>query len=385
MPALPAALLEKKAEEGQQVVALGGELFVPGLVGLRTLGLLQQRGRLWTSSLRIKYGLLGTAPHAGCGRGQAKQLAQECSTSQKLRVESGSEATYKLELDHELHCTQIPAFSHKVQLRHEEGSGHLHWELEASYGRHWDDSRNKRHLRISQTFQNDSGPALSNYFVEVFLEGELFLVNQELLSAYLAPEQFVLQVPARQVDYHTQLHHLSLRQPHVESSTYLKVQYNGRVPFVAGLQWKDTSRATLWNYSVLLWSNLPISCRTGALNLDSPWLMVSTAHRLYWPHRATFQAVLELTLGKAWTLKNLVMNMACKIQGLHREGKIHVYTPATTYLRVRMLGHTTCPSLPPPQTGSLISCSLDLLCRGFKPRSGVDNRSQMCEVWLTHY
>ncbi|XP_057385670.1 uncharacterized protein LOC130704922 [Balaenoptera acutorostrata] len=287
-PAHVSALLEKKAEEGQQAVALGGELFVPGLVGLRTLGLLQQRGRLWTSSLRIKYGLLG----------QAKQLAQECSTSQKLRVESGSEATYKLELDHELHCTQIPAFSHKVQLRHEEGSGHLHWELEASYGRHWDDSRNKRHLRISQTFQNDSGPALSNYFVE-----------------------FVLQVPARQVDYHTQLHHLSLRQPHVESSTYLKVQYNGRVPFVAGLQWKDTSRATLWKWE-------------GALNLDSPWLMVSAAHRLYWPHRATFQAVLELTLGKAWTLKNLVMNMACKIQGLHREGKIHVYTPATTYLRV---------------------------------------------------
>ncbi|XP_059980783.1 uncharacterized protein LOC132506262 [Lagenorhynchus albirostris] len=282
------ALLEKKAEEGQQVVALGGELFVPGLVGLRTQGLLQQRARLWTSSLGIKYGLLG----------QAKELAQECSTRQKLRVESSSEATYKLELDHELHCTQIPAFSHKVQLRHEEGSGHLHWELEASYGRHWDDSRNKRHLRINQTFQNDSGPALSNYFME-----------------------FVLQVPARQVDFHTQLHHLSLRQPHVESSTYLKVQYNGRLPFVAGLQWKDTSRATLWKWE-------------GALNLDSPWLMVSAAHRLYWPHRAMFQAVVELTLGKAWTLKNLVMNMACKSQGLHREGKVHVYTPATTYLRV---------------------------------------------------
>ncbi|XP_049555363.1 uncharacterized protein LOC101269628, partial [Orcinus orca] len=282
------ALLEKKAEEGQQVVALGGDLFVPGLVGLRTQGLLQQRARLWTSSLRIQYGLLG----------QAKQLAQECSTRQKLRVESGSEATYKLELDHELHCTQIPAFSHKVQLRHEEGSGHLHWELEASYGRHWDDSRNKRHLRINQTFQNDSGPALSNYFME-----------------------FVLQVPATQVDFHTQLHHLSLRQPHVESSTYLKVQYNGRLPFVAGLQWKDKSRATLWKWE-------------GALNLDSPWLMVSAAHRLYWPHRATFQAVVELTLGKAWTLKNLVMNMACKSQGLHREGKVHVYTPATTYLRV---------------------------------------------------
>ncbi|XP_064334830.1 uncharacterized protein LOC105089063 [Camelus dromedarius] len=284
-------LLEKEVENGLQGVALDGELFVPELVGLRVLGLLQQRGRLWTSSLRIKYGLLG----------QAKQLAQECSTSQKLWAESGSEATYKLELGHELHCTQIPAFSHKVQLRHEEDSGHLHSQLEVSYGRHWGESSNKRRLRVSQTFQNDSGPALSSHFME-----------------------FVLQVPARQVDYRMQLHHFSFRQPHVESSTHLKVQYNGRLPFVAGLQWKDTSRATLWKWE-------------GALNLGSPWLMVSMAHRLYWPHRATFQAVLELTLGKAWILKNLVMNVACRSQGLYREGKIHVYTPATTYLRVSMV------------------------------------------------
>ena len=46
-------------------MALGGELLLPGLVGLRALGRLQQRGRLWTSSLRIKYGLLGTALGAG--------------------------------------------------------------------------------------------------------------------------------------------------------------------------------------------------------------------------------------------------------------------------------------------------------------------------------
>ncbi|XP_014648875.1 PREDICTED: uncharacterized protein LOC106803070 [Ceratotherium simum simum] len=281
-------LLEKKAEDGLQVAVLAGELSVPGLVGLRTLGRLQQRGRLWTSSLRIKYGLLG----------QAERLAQECSTGQQLRAESSPEGAYKLELDHELHCTQLPAFSHKVQLRHEDGSGHLHWQLQASYGRHWAESSNPRRLRVSQTFQNDSGPALSNYFVE-----------------------FVLQVPVKQVDCRMQLHHLSLRQPHVESSTFLKVQYNGRLPFVAGLQWKDTSRATLWKWE-------------GALTLDSPWLMVSAAHRLYWPHRATFQAGLELTLGKAWTLKNLVMNVACRGQGLAREGKIHIYTPATTYLRV---------------------------------------------------
>ncbi|XP_042827131.1 uncharacterized protein LOC102965660 [Panthera tigris] len=281
-------LLEKKAEDGLQVVVLGGELSVPGFVGLRGLGLVQQRGRLWTSSLRIKYGLLG----------QARQLAQECSTSQKLRTHSGSEAAYELELDHELHCTQAPALSHKLQLRHEEGSGHLHSHLEVSYGKHWNESSGKRQFRISQTFQNDSGPALSNYFVE-----------------------FALQVPERQVDYRTQLYHLSLRQPHVESSTHLKVQDNGQLPFAAGLRWKDTSRATLWKWE-------------GALNLDSPWLMVSMAHRLYWPHRPTFQAVLELTLGKARTLKNLVIKVDCRRRGRDREGKIHIYTPTTTYLRV---------------------------------------------------
>ncbi|VCX31054.1 unnamed protein product, partial [Gulo gulo] len=171
----------------------------------------------------------------------------------------------------------------------------------ASYGVRWNESGGKRQLRISQTFQNNSGPALSNYFVE-----------------------FVLQVPDRQVNYRMQLYHSSLRQPHVESSTHLKVQYNGRLPFVAGLQWKDTSRATLWKWE-------------GALNLDSPWLTVSVAHRLYWPHRPTFQAVLELTLGKAWTLKNLVMNVDYRNQGLSMEGRIHIYTRATTYLRVSMV------------------------------------------------
>ncbi|XP_027973286.1 uncharacterized protein LOC114219867 [Eumetopias jubatus] len=280
--------LEKAVEDGLQVVALGGELSVPGFVGLHLVGRLQRHSRLWTSSLRIKYGLLG----------QARRLAQECSTIQRLRAHSGSEVTYELELDHELHCTQTPALSHKVQLRHEEGLGSLHSQLEASYGIRWNDSSNKRKLRISHTLQNDSGPALSNYFME-----------------------FVLQVPERQVDYRMQLYHSSLRQPHMESSTHLKVQYNGRLPFVAGLQWKDTSRATLWKWE-------------GALNMDSPWLTVSAAHRLDWPRRPMFQAVLEMTLGKAWTLKNLVMNVAYRNQGLDREGKIHVYTPATTYLRV---------------------------------------------------
>lgn len=46
--------------------------------------------------------------------GQARQLAQECSTSQKMQARGGSEVAYELELSHEFHCTQIPALSHKV-------------------------------------------------------------------------------------------------------------------------------------------------------------------------------------------------------------------------------------------------------------------------------
>ncbi|ELW67642.1 hypothetical protein TREES_T100018447 [Tupaia chinensis] len=278
------ALLERKAEDGLQLTTLAGELFLPGLATLRALGLLRKWGRQRISSLRIKYGRLG----------QEKQPAHECSTSQTLRVESSSEGNYGLELDHEFHCTQIPAFSHKVQLHHEEGSDHLHSRLEASYGKHRDEASNKRRLIISQTFKNDSGPALRNYFVEV---------------------------PERQVDRRAQLYHSSLHEPHVESSTHLKVQQDGRLPLVASLWWKDRSRASLWRWE-------------GALNLDSPWQLVSMAHRLYWSRQTSFQSVLELTLAKAWTFKNLVVSVACRGQGRSRQSKVHVSTPTTTYLRV---------------------------------------------------
>lgn len=82
LPAFPTALLEKKAEDGLQVVTLGGELFVPGLVGLRAGGLLRQRGGLWTSSLSVKYGLLGTAPCAGgaAGGGRICTICWSCGS-----------------------------------------------------------------------------------------------------------------------------------------------------------------------------------------------------------------------------------------------------------------------------------------------------------------
>lgn len=61
---VPAALLERKEEDGRWVATLGAELFVPVLVGLRAIGLLQQWDRLWTNSLRIQYSLLGKALRA---------------------------------------------------------------------------------------------------------------------------------------------------------------------------------------------------------------------------------------------------------------------------------------------------------------------------------
>lgn len=59
-------------EAGLRVAVLGAELLLPGLVALRVLGLLQQQGHHWSSSLRIKYSLLGKmlCP-AGTGVGSA--------------------------------------------------------------------------------------------------------------------------------------------------------------------------------------------------------------------------------------------------------------------------------------------------------------------------
>ena len=45
---------------------------------------------------------------------QAKQPTHQCSTGKRLQTENGLDGAYRLELGHELHCTQILAFSYKV-------------------------------------------------------------------------------------------------------------------------------------------------------------------------------------------------------------------------------------------------------------------------------
>ncbi|XP_074867207.1 uncharacterized protein LOC142021855 [Carettochelys insculpta] len=284
---LSVVLLEKKVGDKLRQYSLEGETYFPGVLGSHTIGLLQQRGSLWSTALRIKYGLLG----------DAKNLQHECNGRQKIKVETSPNEAYKLDLGHELYCTQTPSYNHKVHLQHEVRASQVYSQLEVNYGKHWDETNNKKKLLISQTFKNSSSPSHVNYFME-----------------------FTMQVPEKQVNYRTQLQHSHISQGRWESSTSFKVQYNDRMPFVAGLQWKDTSRNYLRKWE-------------GALNMDTPWLYLYAAQKLHQPERSTYLSTMELTAGKALSIKNLVVEMFCKDKDIEKEGKIHIYTPTTTYLR----------------------------------------------------
>ncbi|MGH0152589.1 UNVERIFIED_CONTAM: hypothetical protein FKN15_024522 [Acipenser sinensis] len=286
-------LLERKVDEWQRQYSLEAEAILPGLIGTHAIGLLQQKGPTWSTALRLRYGLLG----------DARNLRHECNIAQKLRRDGGSEDTYLLEVEHELYCSHVTAYNHKVQLKHEESAAHTESTLHVSYGKHWDEINNKRRLVLSQTFKNHSKPALTNYFME-----------------------FSLQLPERQVSYRTQLQHSHLRQGHLESSTHLKVHYNDKMPFVAGLHWRDSSKPLLRKWE-------------GSLNMDTPWLYLYTAHKLNQPQRHTYQSSSELTAGKAMSIKNLVMETFYKDKGKEKEGRIHVYTPTATYLKVSTSFH----------------------------------------------
>ncbi|XP_068100795.1 uncharacterized protein [Hyperolius riggenbachi] len=277
-------LIDKKADDKLKQYSLEGEGYVPGVFGSYAIGLLQQRGSVWSNAMRIKYGLLG----------DAKILRHECDTGQKVKIDTDSEDQYKVDIEHEFHCTQIQAFNHKVHLHHEEYTPHIHSYLEVSYGKHWDEMNNKKKLFISQTFRNNSSPSTSNYFME-----------------------FTLQVTEKQVNYRTQLLHTHSA---LETNTNFKVQYNDRMPFVAGLQWKDASKNDLHRWE-------------GAFTMDTPWLYLFSALKLLQPQRYTYQASVEVSAGKALSVKNLVLEVYYKDTGSEKEGRIHIQTPTVTYLR----------------------------------------------------
>ncbi|XP_073503825.1 uncharacterized protein [Phyllobates terribilis] len=277
-------LIDKKSDDKIKQYSLESEAYVPGVFGSYGIGLLQQRGNIWTNAMRIKYGLLG----------DAKFLRHECDTGQKIKIDTDSEEQYRVDFEHEFHCTQIQAFNHKVHLHHEEYAPHIHSYLEVSYGKHWDEMNNKKKLFISQTFKNNSNPSASSYFME-----------------------FTLQVAEKQVNYRTQLLHTHSA---LESNTNFKVQYNDRMPFVAGLQWKDVSKNDLYKWE-------------GAFTMDTPWLYLYSALKLHQPQRHAYQTIIELSAGKALSIKNLVLDAFYKDSGSEKEGRIHIHTPMATYLR----------------------------------------------------
>ncbi|KAJ7409931.1 hypothetical protein BTVI_55017 [Pitangus sulphuratus] len=299
------ALLEKKVDDKLRQYSLEGEICLPGVLGAHIIALLQQQEGLWSPSLRIKYGLLG----------EAKNPRHECSTRQNIKVETGARGVYKLDVEHEFHCVQTPAYNHKVHLKHEASASWLSSQMEVNYGKHWNETSNKKKLLLSQAFKNSSSPSVVSYFME-----------------------FALQVLEKQVNYRTQLQHLHTSQVYLQSSTSFEVQYNDHVPFAAGLQWKDTSRNGLKKWE----GEVPPTISTlgfeqqaleGGVNLDTPWLYLHAAHKLHQPQNSAYLLTTELTTGKALSIKNLVVELFYKDEGNEKEGKVHIYTPATTYLQ----------------------------------------------------
>ncbi|XP_053848337.1 uncharacterized protein LOC128815553 [Vidua macroura] len=287
------ALLEKKADDKLRQYSLEGETHLPGVLGVHAIALLQQREGLWSHGLQIKYGLLG----------EAKAPCHECSTQQKVQVEMGARGFYRLELGHEFHCVQAPTYSHQVHLKHEVTASWISSQMEVSYGKHWDEINNKKKLLISQAFKNSSSSSVVSYFME-----------------------FTMQVLEKQVNYRTQLQHLHTSLVYLQSSTNFEVQYNDQVPFAAGLQWKDASRNGLKKWE-------------GGFNIDTPWLHLYTAHKLHQPQHSTYLLTSQLTAGKALSIKDLVLELFYKDQGNEKEGKVHIYTPATTYLQASTVNH----------------------------------------------
>ncbi|XP_032387729.1 apolipophorins [Etheostoma spectabile] len=280
--------LERRQDGRSRQYSVEAELLLPGVVGTRVLGLMEQKGSLWSSALRLKYGV----------GGDARYLRQECYTSQRLRSERDSNLTYIIRADHEFSCSNTAPINHKIHLRHEESPCHIKSALDMSYGKHWDEINNKRTLLLSQSFKNQSTHNHTSYTLE-----------------------FSLQVPEKNLNYRTQLLHSHLRELGSESSTHLKVNYNNLMPLVAGLHWKIPPKDTLQKK----WE--------GTFNMDTPWLYIYTAHKLSQHQHHTLQLTSELTASKWLTIPNLMLEGFYRNRGREREARLELYTSAATYIQ----------------------------------------------------
>ncbi|XP_015259916.1 PREDICTED: uncharacterized protein LOC107104431 [Cyprinodon variegatus] len=280
--------LERRRDLSSSQYSVEAELFLPGLVGSRMLGLMEQKGALWSSLLRVKYGL----------RGNSRNLLQECFTSQRLRSGRDSNLTYIMRADHEFFCTDTASINHKIHARHEEGPAHVKSLLDLSYGKHWDQINNKHTLLLSQSFKNQSAQNHTSYVLE-----------------------FILQVPEKNLNYRTQLMHSVLTQHGSESSTHLKINYNDLMPLVAGLHWKSPPK----NSQHKKWE--------GTLSMDTPGLYVYTSHKLSQTHPRTLQLTSELTASKWLSVHNLVLDAFYRERGREKEARLEVSSPAANYVQ----------------------------------------------------
>ncbi|XP_042083292.1 uncharacterized protein LOC102293428 [Haplochromis burtoni] len=287
-PASLLVALERRRDGSSKQYSVEAELLLPGVVGSKTLGVMEQRGSLWSSVLRLKYGLGVDSRH----------LHQECYTSQRVKSERDANLTYIMRADHEFYCTSTAPINHKIHLRHEESLSHVKSSLDISYGKHWDEINNKHTLLLSQSFKNQSTENHTHYTLE-----------------------FNLQAPEKNMNYRTQLLHSHLTQQGSERSTHLKINYNNLMPLVAGLHWKNPPKDALHK----IWE--------GSFNMDTPWLYIYTAHKLNQLQSQTLQLTSELTASKWLTIRNLVLEGFYRDRGREKEARLELYTSAITYIQ----------------------------------------------------
>ncbi|KAJ3594613.1 hypothetical protein NHX12_003920 [Muraenolepis orangiensis] len=280
--------LERRLEESGRKYSVEGEVLLPGVLGSRVLGLMEEKAPLWSSALRLKYGVGDEARH----------LRHECYTSQSLRRETTSDLSYSMRAEHEFYCSNTASVNHKIAVRHEESPSHARSSLDASYGKHWDEINNKRKLHLSQSFKNQSTQNHTSYTME-----------------------FSLQVPEKHLNYRTQLLHSHLREQGSESSSHLKVNYNDLMPLVAGLQWRSPAK----DAAQKKWE--------GTFTMDTPWLYVFMAQALSRPQSHTLQLSAELTARRWLSIRGLALEALYKDRGWEKEARLHLYTPALTYVK----------------------------------------------------
>ncbi|XP_057713493.1 uncharacterized protein LOC130929889 [Corythoichthys intestinalis] len=296
IPASFSVSLERRRDSRIKQYSLEAELLLPGLVGGEMLGLLEQKGALWSSALRLKYGL-------GAFAGDSRRLRQECYTSQSVKSERHANFTYTMRAHHEFSCSDTPTINHKIHLKHEESPGHVRSSADVSYGKHWDEMDNKNTLLWSQSFKNQSTQNRTSYIFE-----------------------FNFQVPQKDVNYRAQLLHSYLRQVGSESSTHLKLNYNDLAPLVAGLHWKSPPNGG------------PHEKWEGTFTTDTPWLYISTSHELSRHRRHGLRLRSELTADKWLRVRNLVLEASYRDGGREKEARLRLGTPAVTFLQVGGLG-----------------------------------------------